>query len=99
MMSVYVCGPSVDENRLEYIYWEYSRIYPRRRKKRNCEFCARPVSPKRLFLLRKMPNREYWRELADRYDVMTILSFERTYLCCDRCVKRMTPKREGIYGS
>jgi len=38
---IIICSAKVDNNRLEYIYWKYSKIYPA------CEECLKKLNPKR----------------------------------------------------
>jgi len=95
---IIICGAKVDNNRLEYIYWKYSKIYPRRWARRKCSFCLKSEIPPKLYIVRKVPNKEYLKELEEKNDMMTLLHLYHTYyLACEECLKKLNPKREGKY--
>jgi len=99
--EIIICGPNIDRNRLEYIYWEFRKIYPRRWAPRKCHFCKGKVLPKDAYLVKAVPNKEYLQELDRKSDMITLIHFyEATpYPVCPRCLQKLEPKREGRYDS
>ena len=97
-MTVYICGPNVDEKRIKYIYWKYSKLYPRRWARRECKICKKSEIPPRLYVVRRTPNKEYLKELVEKDDMLTLIHlYEHTFLVCEKCLENLNPREEGKY--